>query len=81
MRVWWSNATELSSLFDSFTCNCCVSNISESDNETSEGHVIFVKNLNFDTNEDLLKTVTWDIFFYFWPSYLRQKIIMQVIRF
>ncbi len=51
-----------------------MSNISESDNETSEGHVIFVKNLNFDTNEDLLKTVTWDIFFYFWPSYLRQKI-------
>lgn len=32
----------------------------DSDNETSEGHVIFVKNLNFDTNEDSLKEVIPD---------------------
>ena len=32
--------------------------ILESDNETSEGHVLFVKNLNFDTNEDSLKEVS-----------------------
>ena len=29
----------------------------ESDDETMEGHVVFVKNLNFDTNEDSLKEV------------------------
>ena len=32
----------------------------DSDNESSEGHVIFVKNLNFDTNEDSLKEVIQD---------------------
>jgi hypothetical protein len=39
--------------------------ILDSDNETSEGHVIFVKNLNFDTNEDSLKKVTqetWSLY-------------------
>ena len=39
--------------------------ILDSDNETSAGHVIFVKNLNFDTNEDSLKKVTqetWSLY-------------------
>ena len=50
----------------------------DSDNETSEGHVIFVKNLNFDTNEDSLKEVIQDIIF---TLAILQNIVMQHIRF
>ena len=50
----------------------------DSDNETSEGHVIFVKNLNFDTNEDSLKEVIEDIIF---TLAKLQNIFMQHIKF
>ena len=50
----------------------------DSDNESSEGHVIFVKNLNFDTNEDSLKEVIQDIIF---TLAILHKIVMQHIGF
>ena len=50
----------------------------DSDNESSEGHVIFVKNLNFDTNEDSVKEVIQDIIF---TLAILQKIVMQHIGF
>ena len=49
----------------------------DSDNESSEGHVIFVKNLNFDTTEDSLKEIQ-DIIF---TLAILQNIVMQHIRF